>query len=228
MKTQPQQQYGKPKSTFVRTRNQTEDIPLSASKIKKRIRDVKRTLAKGKNVSAQVITESKRRLRALELELGEKVIDEAERSHATKYHMVKHFERKKLERKVKQAKAALAGESDETKKARLQDKLDEQEIKLLYVLHYPKTIPYVSLFAEENEDDIKSKARREGLLKEIKESLLNGDKDLKLLNKKYREIYKQKLIKRGDLKPEEPIDEGADVIMEDKKKEDVEDDFFEK
>lgn len=113
----------------------------------------------GKNVSAQVITESKRRLRALELELGEKVIDEAERSHATKYHMVKHFgkslfafffckciklnltcnfyfkkERKKLERKVKQAKTALDGESDETKKARLQDKLDEQEIKLLYVL----------------------------------------------------------------------------------------------
>lgn len=34
------------KSKFVRTRNQNKDIPLSASKIKKRIRDVKRTLTK--------------------------------------------------------------------------------------------------------------------------------------------------------------------------------------
>lgn len=45
MKTQPQQP-SKGNSTFVRTRNQNQDIPLSASKIKKRIRDVKRTLSK--------------------------------------------------------------------------------------------------------------------------------------------------------------------------------------
>jgi nicotinic acid mononucleotide adenylyltransferase len=34
------------KSKFVRTRNQNKDIPVSASKIRKRIRDVKRTLTK--------------------------------------------------------------------------------------------------------------------------------------------------------------------------------------
>lgn len=34
------------KSTFVRKRNQANDIPVSSSKIKKRIRDVKRTLNK--------------------------------------------------------------------------------------------------------------------------------------------------------------------------------------
>lgn len=38
----------KSKSTFVKKRNQNEDIPVSASKIKKRIRDVKRTLNKVK------------------------------------------------------------------------------------------------------------------------------------------------------------------------------------
>lgn len=42
-------------------------------------------------MSAQVLTESKRRLRVLEFELGEKMIDEVERAHATKYHKVKHF-----------------------------------------------------------------------------------------------------------------------------------------
>jgi hypothetical protein len=36
----------KNKSTFVKKRNQNGDIPVSASKIKKRIRDVKRTLNK--------------------------------------------------------------------------------------------------------------------------------------------------------------------------------------
>jgi hypothetical protein len=51
MKTKPQQQENKKSnanSKFVRTRNQNEDIPMSASKIKKRIRDVKRTLTKVK------------------------------------------------------------------------------------------------------------------------------------------------------------------------------------
>lgn len=36
----------KSNSTFVKKRNQNGDIPISASKIKKRIRDVKRTLDK--------------------------------------------------------------------------------------------------------------------------------------------------------------------------------------
>ncbi|KAG2212244.1 hypothetical protein INT47_001603 [Mucor saturninus] len=238
MKTEPQQ-HGRGNSTFVRTRNQNQDIPLSASKIKKRIRDVKRTLSKGgKHVSAQVFTESKRRLRVLEFELGEKIIDEVERANATKYHKVKHFERKKAERKIKQARNALREENDETKKAALQQKLDEAELKLLYVSHFPKTLSYVSLFPAENENDKKSHARREAILKDIKASLLAGDKDLQLMNKRYRNEYKQKLIERGDMQPDAPVDEESDLVTEEKKlkmeeessddSSDEKDDFFEK
>lgn len=38
-----------------------------------------------------MLTEAKRRLRVLEFDLGEKIIDDHERDNATKYHKVKHF-----------------------------------------------------------------------------------------------------------------------------------------
>jgi hypothetical protein len=48
-------------------------------------------LEQGKQLSAEVLTESKRRLRVLEFDLGERMVDEVERGNATKYHKVKHF-----------------------------------------------------------------------------------------------------------------------------------------
>lgn len=224
-------------SNFVKKRNQNGDIPVSASKIKKRIRDVKRTLDKGKHVSAQVITESKRRLRALEFELGEKTIDEFERGNATKYHRVKHFERKKAERKLKQAVKALNSETDESRKEALQEKVNDCQIKLYYVQHYPKTVHYVSLYVKENADDPKSSARREAILKDIREAVASGDKDFKLMNKRYRNNYKEKLIEKGLIAPVAPIDEEADSTMKDNDDDssssssdssDEKDDFFEK
>jgi hypothetical protein len=65
MKSKPQQQQhqqqnkkSNPNSKFVRTRNQNEDIPMSASKIKKRIRDVKRTLSKVRKFDLQFLGNS--------------------------------------------------------------------------------------------------------------------------------------------------------------------------
>lgn len=96
----------------------------------------------------------------------------------------------------------------------------------------------MSLFPSENENDKKSNARREAILKDIKQSLLAGDKDLQLMNKRYRNEYKQKLIERGDMQPEAPVDEESDLVTEEKKKKaeeessddssDEKDDFFEK
>ncbi|CAO3652521.1 unnamed protein product [Mucor hiemalis] len=226
----------KSNSTFVKKRNQNGDIPISASKIKKRIRDVKRTLDKGKHVSAQVVTESKRRLRVLEFELGEKIIDEYERGNATKYHAVKHFERKKAERKLKQAAKSLNSETDESKKEALQEKVNNCQINLYYVQHFPKTVHYVSLYPKENGNDPKSSAKREAILKDIKEAVASGDKDFKLMNKRYRSNYKEKLIEKGLIQPVAPIDEEADSVMKDGNSDDEsssdssdeKDDFFEK
>lgn len=136
---------------------------------------------------------------------------------------------------MKQAKKAVEEENDLTKKAQLQEKVDEWQIKLLYITNYPKTLSYISLFPQENENDTKSSARKTKLLEEIKKALLDGDKDLTLLKKRYRDSYKEKLIERKLIQPVAPVD--IEEIQIEKKKEDDnsssddddnKDDFFEK
>ncbi|OBZ90690.1 rRNA-processing protein EFG1 [Choanephora cucurbitarum] len=207
-------------------------ITQHAGKIKKKVRDIKRMLNKSDKLPAQATTEAKRKLRALEFELGEKMIDEQERTKAAKYHKIKHFERKKVMRKLKQAKRALQENSDETKTAELQSKVDDVEIKLLYTTHFPKSLHYVSLFPNSNEQDPTSSARREKMLNEIRKALLDGDKDLSLLQKRYRDEYKEKLIKRGTIAPVAPVDEEMTESKPEKNTSDSsdeeKDDFFEK
>ncbi|CAO0801754.1 unnamed protein product [Mucor circinelloides] len=223
---------------FTRNRGSKESIPLSAGKIKKKIRDTQRMIGK-KDLPANLLTEAKRRLRVLEFDLGEKIIDDHERDNAAKYHAVKHFERKKAERKLKQAKKALETESkkedaDPAKIARLEETVTEMEIKLLYTKNYPKTVPYISLFPQENENDSKSLARKTKLLEEIKQALADGDEDLTLLKKRYRDSYKEKLIERKIIQPVAPVD--IEEMQVDKKEDDDnssdsgdnQDDFFEK
>ncbi|KAI9272025.1 hypothetical protein BY458DRAFT_555563 [Sporodiniella umbellata] len=225
-------QHNNRKGGFKRKRNQSEDIPESASKIKKRIRDVQRMLRSKDRFSAQAITESKRKLRTLQYELGEKAIDEKEKKMATKYHKVKHFERKKIERKINQTKLLLEKETNEDKKQSIQAELDKWNIKQLYTRHYPKTWAYVSLFPQSNEDDKKSVARKERILGEIKAALEKGDKELKEFNKLHRKSYRDKLIKKGIIVIE-PLgdDDDNDIIPKEEKDEESEeddDDFFEK
>ncbi|KAI8365739.1 hypothetical protein BD560DRAFT_401542 [Blakeslea trispora] len=214
-------------------KKKASDALNSSGKIKKKVRDIKRMLNKADKLPAQATIEAKRKLRALEFELGEKMIDDQERAKAAKYHKIKHFERKKVMRKLKQAKKALQENSDETKTAELQSKVDDAEIKLLYTSHFPKSLHYVSLFPSSNEQDPTSSARREKMLNEIKKALLEGDKDLLLLQKRYRDEYKEKLIKRGTIAPVAPVDEEMTESKPDKdttddSSDEEKDDFFEK
>ncbi|KAI8641111.1 hypothetical protein BD408DRAFT_389403 [Parasitella parasitica] len=217
----------------------TQSTPLSAGKIKKKIRDTQRTISK-KDLPADVITEAKRRLRVLEFDLGEKIVDEHERENSTKYHKVKHFERKKVQRKLKQSKKAVeeGKPEDELKMAQLEEKAKEWQIKLTYVLNYPKTLPYISLFPKENENDSKSLARKTRLLGEIEQALADGDQDLTLLKKRYRDSYKEKLIQRKLIQPVAPVDieamdiekknQDANDSSSDSDSDNNQDDFFEK
>lgn len=134
------------------------------------------------------------------------------------------LERKKAERIARRAKKTLS-EADEKDKAKAQEALDQAELLVKYITHYPKTLPYVSIYPKQNSKAEKSVARKERLLKEIKQALLDGDKDLSALHKKYRNDYKQKLIKRGDIAPEAPVDDVEMKEQEDKEQDN--DDFFE-
>ncbi|GAN09596.1 rRNA-processing protein EFG1 [Mucor ambiguus] len=240
MKYQPQKDSkGAANSKFTRNRGSKETIPPSAGKIKKKIRDTQRTISK-KDLPANVLTEAKRRLRVLEFDLGEKIIDDHERDNASKYHKVKHFERKKVERKLKQAKKALEeaskkSDAEPTKIAEHQEKVKDMEIKLLYTKNYPKTLPYISLFPQENENDTKSLTRKTKLLEEIKQAVADGDEDLTKLQKRYRDTYKEKLIERKIIQPVAPVDieemqiaKKEDDSNSSSDSDDNQDDFFEK
>ncbi|KAI7905403.1 uncharacterized protein BX663DRAFT_549407 [Cokeromyces recurvatus] len=203
------------------------DGPLSAGKIKKKIRDTQRALRRP-NIEAQVVIELKRRLRALQFDLGERIVDEYERKHATKYHKIKHFERKKTQRKITQTRKALETETDAEKKQKLQQTLEEWQIKLLYVQKYPKTMPYVSLYPKENTDDVKAVERKQKLLEDIRDALKSGDEDLNMMSKKYRNEYKDELIKKGKIEPVDSVDvEELQTENTDNAKNEDGDEFFE-
>ena len=84
---------------------------------------------------------------------------------ATRYHHVKFFERQKLVRKIAQVKRQLSGENGAGEEAegdagasgelgkkerkKLEKRLGELRVDLNYVLHYPKTKKYISLFPPE-------------------------------------------------------------------------------
>ncbi|KAG1231520.1 hypothetical protein G6F68_004808 [Rhizopus microsporus] len=226
---QQQQQQQQRQGGFKRKRNNNAEVPESSSKIKKRIRDINRTLNKKNKdtLSAQAIIELKRKLRTLQYELGERVIDDKEQKMATKYHAVKHFERKKTERKINQIEKQLKEENDSEKKRELQVKLEEFKLNMLYIRNYPKTVPYVSLYPKDNENDEKSVARKQRILQEIKTALEKGDKSLREFTKSYRDKYREKLIKQGIIIIEPLAEDEEQQQQEEEGKED-EDDFFEK
>lgn len=116
-------------------------------------------------------------------------------------------------------------------------------MNLYYVLHYPKTVPYVSLYPKENESNPISVTRKERILNDIKEAHKNGDTGFKEMQKRYRAEYKQRLIDRGVIQPEAPVAVDEDVEMVKKEEQEgnssgdseddndevaAEDDFFEK
>ncbi|KAM0749160.1 hypothetical protein T439DRAFT_343590 [Meredithblackwellia eburnea MCA 4105] len=116
----------------------------SISKLKAQLRQTKRLLARD-DLTPDVRITSERRLKTLNLELEKASTGALEQKMVTRYRGVKFFERQKLLRKIKQAKKALValpGDKD------LLQTLLEARIDLHYVLRYPKTEKYISLFPE--------------------------------------------------------------------------------
>ncbi|KAJ7125398.1 hypothetical protein C8R44DRAFT_783013 [Mycena epipterygia] len=113
-------------------------------KLKSSLRQTRRLLAKD-NLAADVRVETERRLKALEADLEVAELGKKERALAVRYHKVKFFERQKVVRKLNQTKKKIAA-SDTPE---LQSTLHELRVDLNYILHYPKTKKYISLFPPE-------------------------------------------------------------------------------
>ncbi|KAI8971029.1 hypothetical protein BD414DRAFT_229574 [Trametes punicea] len=121
-------------------------------KIKAALRQTRRLLAKDK-LAADVRVATERRLKSLEADLANAERARLERTMAMRYHKVKFFERQKVTRKLNQAKRKLAAmapcEEDEATTAELEARLSELRVDLNYIMHYPKTKKYISLFPPE-------------------------------------------------------------------------------
>lgn len=139
------------------------------SKIKKKIRDIERLLKK-ENLAADVRVENERALKALKVELKNSEVEMKSKKTAKRYHMVRFFERKKAIRRLKNAKRALkqAMESkDEKEEKKAKTIVYQNEVDLIYVILYPKSEKYISLYptsdAHESEDALHNEKLASGL-----------------------------------------------------------------
>lgn len=139
------------------------------SRIKKKIRDIERLLKK-ENLAADVRVENERALKALKVELKNNEVEMKSRKTAKRYHMVRFFERKKAIRRLKNAKKALnqaMENKDKEEEKRAKDMVYRNEIDLIYVILYPKSEKYISLYpasdAHESEDALHNEKLAAGL-----------------------------------------------------------------
>ncbi|KAK0459259.1 uncharacterized protein EV420DRAFT_1642238 [Desarmillaria tabescens] len=151
-------------------------------KIKSSLRQTRRLLAKD-NLAADVRVTTERRLKALEAELAEAEQSRKERALGMRYHGVKFFERQKVLRKVKQVKKRLSSASQSEKKA-VESSLFDARVDLNYILHYPKTKKYISLFPPEirhpetqsnSTDSSETDAQRQQIKDQIRQQMLGGE-----------------------------------------------------
>ncbi|RCK65189.1 rRNA-processing protein EFG1 [Candida viswanathii] len=133
-----------------------ESMGSGSAKIKKKIRDIERLLKKNAKLPADKKIEYDRALKALRVELQNSQVQNKAKVISKKYHMVRFFERKKAVRKLKNLRKefeeVLKTEvRKDIKKARKQVK--HGEIDLAYVILFPKTEKYISLYPSPNDED---------------------------------------------------------------------------
>ncbi|KAI5969008.1 EFG1 [Candida margitis] len=206
----------------------------SSAKLKKKIRDIERLLNKNDKLPADKKIEYERALKGLNVELQNSQNVLKAKNNATKYHMVRFFEKKKAVRKLKQLRKVYE-EVQKTevrkdiKKARKQ--LKHGEIDLMYVMLFPKSEKYISLYPSANDEDLsdpnvkiglrKTEARRLEFRKEVEKMMEEGKVPFTV-----DDIMSGKNIKShaatARVAPSEEID-----APEQKDSDSQEDDFFE-
>ncbi|KAG6888393.1 hypothetical protein C0995_008633 [Termitomyces sp. Mi166 len=143
----------KPRRNHHQAHKEPAGLP-GVQKIKSALRQARRLLVKDK-LAANVRVETERRIKALEADLEQAQISKKERSNALRYHKVKFFERQKVVRKLNQTKRRLES-VDASSKLQLEEALTELRVDLNYILHYPKTKKYISLFPPNVREDLAS------------------------------------------------------------------------
>jgi hypothetical protein len=131
--------------------------------LQKMIRDLERCIRK-KVEKGESIDELKARLKQLKSTKTDADAKKKEQKNATKYHMVKFVERQKVVRKIhavdkKLADGALVANDD---REQLVDARSALVHDLAYILYFPSSMKYISLFgAVDAENDSKSHRKQQ-------------------------------------------------------------------
>ncbi|KAI9294801.1 hypothetical protein K502DRAFT_365525 [Neoconidiobolus thromboides FSU 785] len=175
----------KPKhQSFKKLNGENTEAVTKAKNLKKSLRDTIRLLKKP-NLSTQVKVEMERKLKALQIQIEESELEKKLKENRDKYKMVMFFEKKKVERKIKKIEKELMEIDDDDKKGSLELELLEANVDLNYILHFPMTEKYISLYpnnAAEDQSGTKSDIRKTEIREQIKLQVLEGKLPKKAAN----------------------------------------------
>ncbi|KAK7436523.1 18S rRNA maturation protein [Stygiomarasmius scandens] len=231
----PHPEAGPSKRRAKRSDADSDSLP-GVQKIKSALRQTRRLLAKDK-LAADVRVTAERKLKSLEEDLAKAEQSRKERKMATKYHKVKFFERQKVVRRINQLKKNLAG-ADKSSATKLEAELFEQRVNLNYIMYYPKTKKYISLFppelrhkddteqAESQSETSSSNAECDEIKNWIREQMTKGHLPMEAEASKENNAKSSKKVSsqqypEKSAKQKKPKAEEAQAVKEDK------DDFFE-
>lgn len=153
--------------------------------VQKKIRDLERARRR-KDENDPAVKKLDQMINDLKQEKSKNEIKTKEKKHAQKYHMVKFFERRKITRSIhkleKRIAKKLKGSGDSCEELNRQKEMLEQD--LAYVMYYPKTMKYVSLFVDSNasgsgpnKSELRQKKARKLALDAWRNSVDNGEED---------------------------------------------------
>eukprot|EP00731_Ephydatia_muelleri_P031210 Em0022g724a len=144
------------------------------SAIKKRIRSINRLLAK-EDLPESVRITKEAALKSLHGLLNDRQKSEQQKKIIKKYKMVKFFDKRKVSRRLKSTLLAISQSADDTEKLELLNEAKRLKDELNYVVHYPSTEKYISLYPTTETSSAKAQKRREELLAQISAQVQKGE-----------------------------------------------------
>ncbi|KAL5460097.1 hypothetical protein EMCRGX_G033518 [Ephydatia muelleri] len=129
------------------------------SAIKKRIRSINRLLAK-EDLPESVRITKEAALKSLHGLLNDRQKSEQQKKIIKKYKMVKFFDKRKVSRRLKSTLLAISQSADDTEKLELLNEAKRLKDELNYVVHYPSTEKYISLYPTTETSSAKAQKRR--------------------------------------------------------------------
>ena len=115
--------------------------------LKRKIRDLNRTLERSEHLPADIRVEKERALAGYRQDLEKSEYEKRKQTMIKKYHMVRFFERQKATRRVKRLKALLSRTDPSCEEyVDLKRKVYEVEVDLNYTLYCPLAEKYTSLY----------------------------------------------------------------------------------